>query len=155
MIEKVIFALTASRNNHDIVYNRTILKMLYEVLGIVRVVNPSTANKEAKELATTIGKLVIQNRGVVRKILPMGSKLLPKITKKDQEQHFQGYHFLMLFDSSAAVQSEILRTLKNDPRVIRSSIVKVNNAKQLDVASSLERSSGYNSILEKVSKDFI
>lgn len=129
--------------------------MLYEVLAIVRVVNPTAANKEAKELATTIGKLVIQNRGVVRKILPMGSKLLPKITKKDQEQHFQGYHFLMLFDSSAAVQSEILRTLKNDPRVIRSSIVKVNNAKQLDVASSLERSSGYNSILEKVSKDFI
>lgn len=129
--------------------------MLYEVLGIVRVVNPTAANKEAKDLATTIGKLVIQNRGVVRKILPMGSKLLPKITKKDQEQHFQGYHFLMLFDSSAAVQSEILRTLKNDPRVIRSSIVKVNNAKQLDVASSLERSSGYNSILEKVSKDFI
>lgn len=85
----------------------------------------------------------------------MGSKLLPKIMRKDQEQHFQGYHFLMLFDSSAAVQSEILRTLKNDPRVIRSSIVRVNNDKQLDVASSLERSSGYNSILEKVSRDFM
>lgn len=129
--------------------------MLYELVGIVRVVNPSAVNKEAKDLATTIGKLVIQNRGVVRKILPMGSKLLPKIMRKDQEQHFQGYHFLMLFDSSAAVQSEILRTLKNDPRVIRSSIVRVNNDKQLDVASSLERSSGYNSILEKVSREFM
>ncbi|QLG72664.1 hypothetical protein HG535_0D03720 [Zygotorulaspora mrakii] len=129
--------------------------MLYELVSIVRVVNPTSANKEAKELATTIGKLVIQNRGVVRRILPMGNKLLPRILKKDQEQHFQGFHFLMLFDSSAAVQSEILRTLKNDPRVIRSSIVKVKTNKQLDIASSVEKSSGYNSILEKVSKDFI
>lgn len=127
--------------------------MLYELVGIVRVLSPSVPSKEAKDLVTTIGKLVIQNRGVVRKILPMGNKLLPKIMKKDQEQHFQGYHFLMLFDSSAAVQSEILRTLKNDPRVIRSSIVRVKNDKQLDVASSLERSSGYNSILEKVNRN--
>lgn len=79
--------------------------------------------------------------------------MLPKIIKKDQEQHFQGYHFLMLFDSSAAVQSEILRTLKKDPRVIRSSIVKVDTSKQLDVASSIERAAGYSSILEKVKKD--
>lgn len=129
--------------------------MLYELVGIVRVLSPSTPSKEAKDLVTTIGKLVIQNRGVVRKILPMGNKLLPKIMKKDQEQHFQGYHFLMLFDSSAAVQSEILRTLKNDPRVIRSSIIRVNNDKQLDVASSVERSSGYNSILEKVNRNFM
>ncbi|QLQ78187.1 hypothetical protein HG537_0A04340 [Torulaspora globosa] len=127
--------------------------MLYELVGIVRVLSPSTPNKEAKDLVATIGKLVIQNRGVVRKILPMGNKLLPKIMKKDQEQHFQGYHFLMLFDSSAAVQSEILRTLKNDPRVIRSSIIKVKNEKQLDMASSVERSLGYNSILEKVNRN--
>ncbi|KAM3163498.1 Mitochondrial ribosomal small subunit component [Lachancea thermotolerans] len=127
--------------------------MLYELVSIVRVVNPLSANTEAKELATTIGKLIIQNRGVVRRVLPVGNKLLPKIIKKDQEQHFQGYHFLMLFDSSAAVQSEILRTLKKDPRVIRSSIVKVDTSKQLDVASSIERAAGYSSILEKVKKD--
>ncbi|CAR26082.1 hypothetical protein ZYGR_0E00610 [Zygosaccharomyces rouxii] len=129
--------------------------MLYELVGIVRVMNPLAANAEAKDLATTIGKLVIQNRGVVRKIVPMGNKLLPKIMKKDQEKHFQGYHFLMMFDSSASVQSEILRTLKNDPRVIRSSIAKMNTAKQLDVASSIERASGYNSTLEKISKNYM
>ncbi|SCU92185.1 LAFA_0F08614g1_1 [Lachancea sp. 'fantastica'] len=127
--------------------------MLYELVSVVRVVNPLAANAEAKELATTIGKLIIQNRGVVRRILPIGNKLLPKITKKDQEQHFQGYHFLMLFDASAPVQSEILRTLKKDPRVIRSSIVKMDTSKQLDVASSIERAAGYSSILDKVRKD--
>ncbi|GAV52062.1 hypothetical protein ZYGR_0AG00530 [Zygosaccharomyces rouxii] len=129
--------------------------MLYELVGIVRVMNPLAANAEAKDLATTIGKLVIQNRGVVRKIVPLGNKLLPKIMKKDQEKHFQGYHFLMMFDSSASVQSEILRTLKNDPRVIRSSIAKMNTSKQLDVASSIERASGYNSTLEKISKNYM
>ncbi|AQZ12388.1 MRP17 (YKL003C) [Zygosaccharomyces parabailii] len=128
--------------------------MLYELVGIVRVMNPLAANAEAKDLATTIGKLVIQNRGVVRKIVPMGNRLLPKIMKKDQEKHFQGYHFLMLFDSSAGVQSEILRTLKNDPRVIRSFIAKVKTDKQLDMAASIERASGYSSMLEKASKSY-
>lgn len=129
--------------------------MLYELVSIVRVMNPLVANAEAKDLATTIGKLVIQNRGVVRKIIPMGNKLLPKIIKKDQEKHFQGYHFLMTFDSSSSVQSEILRTLKNDPRVIRSSISKMDISKQLDVASSIEKATGYNSMLEKISKNYM
>lgn len=127
-------------------------KMLYELVGIVRISNPLSSSKEAKELATTIGKLIIQNRGVIRRIVPMGTRLLPKIIKQDQEQHFQGYHFLILFDSSAPVQSEILRTLKKDPRVIRSSIVRVDN-KQLDVSSSIERAAGYKSILDKLKSD--
>lgn len=129
--------------------------MLYELVGIVRVMNPLAANAEAKDLATTIGKLVIQNRGVVRKIVPMGNRLLPKIIKKDQERHFQGYHFSMMFDSSAGVQSEILRTLKNDPRVIRSFIAKVKTDKRLDVATSSERASGYGTLLEKASTNYM
>ncbi|CAH02519.1 Mrp17 [Kluyveromyces lactis] len=123
--------------------------MLYELVSIVRVSNPLAANAEAKELATTIGKLIIQNRGVVRKIVPMGNKLLPKIIKKDQEQHFQGYHFLMLFDSSAPVQSEILRTLKKDPRVIRSNIIKLSTHKKLDIPTSFERATGNLTSLSK------
>ncbi|CCE64173.1 hypothetical protein TPHA_0G03330 [Tetrapisispora phaffii CBS 4417] len=129
--------------------------MLYELVSIVRVVNPMTANREAKDLATTIGKLIINNRGVLRRIIPMGTRFLPKIMKTDQDRHFQGYHFMMLFDSSAAVQSEILRTLRNDPRVIRSSIVKVDTSKNLDVSSSIERATGYNSILERSNKSIL
>ena len=123
--------------------------MLYELVSVVRGSNPLAANAEAKELATTIGRLIIQNRGVVRKIVPMGSKLLPKIIKKDQEQHFQGYHFQMLFDSSAPVQSEILRTLKKDPRVIRSNIIRLNTDKKLDIPISFERAAGNVSSLNK------
>ncbi|CCD27434.1 mitochondrial 37S ribosomal protein bS6m NDAI_0K02430 [Naumovozyma dairenensis CBS 421] len=125
--------------------------MLYELIGIVRILDPVMRHKEAKDVVTTIGKLIIQNRGVVRSIIPMKDTFqLPKIMKKDQEHHFQGYRFMMLFDSSAGVQSEILRTLKKDPRVIRSSIVKVNMGKELDVASSLDKVAGYKSILQKV-----
>lgn len=65
---------------------------------------------------------------------------LPKVMTKDQEQHFQGCKFMMLFDSSTGVQSEILRTLKADPRVIRSMITKVTD-KRLAAESSLDKSS--------------
>lgn len=91
-----------------------------------------------KRVATTLGRLIIQNRGVVRKIQSMGNETLPKIMRKDQERHFQGHRFLMLFDSSAPVQSEILRTLKADPRIIRSYMQKVSD-KNLDPGSSLDR----------------
>jgi len=68
----------------------------------------------------------------------MGNETLPKIMRKDQEHHFQGHRFLMLFDSSSPVQTELLRTLKADPRIIRSYIEKVND-KHLDASSSLDR----------------
>ncbi|KAG0662984.1 mitochondrial ribosomal small subunit component [Maudiozyma exigua] len=122
--------------------------MLYELVGIVRTLNRTSQSTEAKELLTTIGKLILNNRGVIRKIVPMGQRQLPKIMKKDQEQHINGYHFLMLFDSSASVQSEILRTLKKDPRVIRSSIVKVDLEKRLTTPSSLHKAMGQDSVIE-------
>ncbi|SMN18879.1 similar to Saccharomyces cerevisiae YKL003C MRP17 Mitochondrial ribosomal protein of the small subunit [Maudiozyma saulgeensis] len=122
--------------------------MLYELVGIVRTLNRASQTTEAKELLTTVGKLILNNRGVIRKIVPLGQRQLPKIMKKDQEQHINGYHFLMLFDSSAAVQSEILRTLKKDPRVIRSSIVKVDLEKRLNTPSSLHKALGQDSVIQ-------
>ncbi|KAL3241076.1 mitochondrial 37S ribosomal protein bS6m [Nakaseomyces bracarensis] len=117
--------------------------MLYELVAMVRILQPKhNMQQEAKELATTIGRMIIENRGVVRKIMPMGKSMLPRVVTKDQERHFQGYQFMMLFDSSIPVQSQILRTLKKDPRVIRSSIIKVNMDKELTALSSLEKSQG-------------
>lgn len=112
--------------------------MLYELVATARVANPNFHFLEAKEVASTIGRLIIQNRGVVRKVQSLGRADLPKIISKDQERHFQGHRFLMLFDSSTSVQSEILRTLKADPRVLRSLIVKVND-KRLANSTSLNR----------------
>lgn len=113
--------------------------MLYELVAIARITNPSAVHAEAKELATTIGKLIIQNRGVVREISSLGARPLPKLMKKAGETHFQGSHFLMLFDSSSAVQREILRSLKDDPRVIRANLVKVDHSDNLNPGSSMSR----------------
>ncbi|ODV85793.1 hypothetical protein CANARDRAFT_232695 [[Candida] arabinofermentans NRRL YB-2248] len=113
--------------------------MLYELAAIARITSPLAVHAEAKELASTIGKLVIRNNGVVREIVSLGAKPLPKIIKKASEKHFQGSHFVMLFDTSAPVQREILRSLKNDPRVIRSNLIKVDDASNLNAGSSVSR----------------
>ncbi|GMM45508.1 mitochondrial 37S ribosomal protein YmS16 [Pichia kluyveri] len=113
--------------------------MLYELVAIARVNNPNFVHAEAKALSSTIGKLVINNKGVVREIVSLGCRPLPKIMTKAGERHFQGSHFLMLFDSSSAVQREILRSLKNDPRVIRSNLVRVDDTNDLNPGSSYSR----------------
>lgn len=113
--------------------------MLYELIAISRVSNPVHVHTEAKALASTIGKLVINNKGVVREVVSLGFRPLPKIMTKAGEQHFQGSQFLMLFDSSSAVQREIIRSLKNDPRVIRVNILKVDDKVNLNPGSSYTR----------------
>lgn len=128
--------------------------MLYELIGLVRITNSNAPKLEAKRIVFHNRETDYSKQRCGEDIVPMGIRYLPKIMKKDQEKHFRAYHFLMLFDSSAAVQSEILRTLKKDPRVIRSSIVKVDLDKQLDRASSLHRSLGKKSILELVNEDY-
>lgn len=113
--------------------------MLYELIAIARVSNPLERHAEAKALASTIGKLVINNKGVVRQIASLGCRPLPKIMTKAGEKHFQGSQFLMLFDSSSAVQREIIRSLKNDPRVIRVNLLRVNDKVDLNPGSSYSR----------------
>lgn len=113
--------------------------MLYELIAIARVSNPSFIHEEAKALASTIGKLVINNKGVVREVKSLGCRPLPKLMSKAGERHFQGSHFLMLFDSSSAVQREIIRSLKNDPRVIRVNLLRVDDSVDLNPGSSYSR----------------
>ena len=122
--------------------------MLYELVGIVRTLDRVKPAQETKELLSTTGKIILNNRGVIRKIIPMGQRQLPYIMKREQKQYINGYHFLMLFDASAAVQSEILRTLRKDPRVIRCSIVKVSMDKSLNTPTSLHRAVGLDSVVE-------
>lgn len=113
--------------------------MYYELFAIARILDPVQANKEAVKIALTVGKLIINNRGVIRDITSLGPKPLPKIISKEQERHFQGYHFTIGFDSSAAVQQQLLRTLRRDPRILRSSIVKNDMTKKLNCGTTFER----------------
>ncbi|GMM28605.1 mitochondrial 37S ribosomal protein YmS16 [Martiniozyma asiatica (nom. inval.)] len=109
--------------------------MLYELAVIARVSSPTQKLFEAQNIASTVGKLVINNKGVVREIVNLGVRPLPKIMKTATERHFEGSHFLMLFDSSEGVQKEIMRSLKNDPRVIRTNLLR---KKDWDVSSYKE-----------------
>lgn len=107
--------------------------MLYEIVGIARAVGPAPA-QETQSIIRTIGKLIINNRGVVRKIENMDIRPLPKIMKKNRQSFIVGSHFYMQFDASPGVQSEVFRTLRVDPRMIRSTIVKVGGDSLRDLA---------------------
>ncbi len=54
---------------------------------------------------------------------------------KHQQSHFEGYHFLIQFDSSPKVQNEILRTIQNDPRIIRAGIFNLAKKDFLSLSS--------------------
>lgn len=120
------------------------IKMYYELMAISRISDPLNVSKEAMKITSTIGKLILNNRGVIRDITSMGPRHLPKVMIKDQERHFQGYHFLMSFDVSSKVQEELLRTLKKDPRILRANITKQDLRKKLNPSTSYERA--FNSI---------
>lgn len=113
--------------------------MYYELFAISRITDPLKTNKEAVKIVGTLGKLILNNRGIIRGITCIGPKTLPKIISKDQERHFQGYHFMMGFDCSSAVQQELLRTLRRDPRVLRSNIIRQDMTRKLNVGASFER----------------
>ncbi|CAN6659051.1 small ribosomal subunit protein bS6m [Trichomonascus vanleenenianus] len=95
--------------------------MLYEVVGIVRY---AAHNADVMEVCRHVGKLIVNNRGVIREINNMQLRPLPKIVNKDRQSHILGHHFSMKFDSSAGVQREVVRALRNDPRVLRCLLVK-------------------------------
>lgn len=114
-------------------------KMYYELFAIARIQDPVAMSKEATKVASTVGRLILNNRGLVRNITSLGPRPLPKIITKDREQHFQGYNFVMAFDSSSAVQQELFRTLRRDPRILRCSIIKIDLSKKLNASTSHEK----------------
>ncbi|EER30809.1 mitochondrial 40S ribosomal protein MRP17 [Candida tropicalis MYA-3404] len=113
--------------------------MYYELFAIARITDPLNVSREASKIASTVGKLILNNRGVIRDISSLGARPLPKIISKEQERHFQGYHFIMGFDCSPNVQTQLLRTLRRDPRILRSSIMKHDLTKNLNPGTSIEQ----------------
>lgn len=111
--------------------------MYYELFAIARITDPRVIEREASKIATTVGKLILSNRGVIRDIHAIGQRPLPKIMTKEQERHFQGFQFLMGFDCSSKVQTQLLRTLRSDPRILRANIIKRDLAHNLNPMLSI------------------
>ena len=48
--------------------------MYYELFAIARITDPLNTAKEATKIASTVGKLILNNRGIIRDITSLGSK---------------------------------------------------------------------------------
>ncbi|KAF4119797.1 NADH dehydrogenase [Geosmithia morbida] len=101
------------------------VRMLYELVGIVR---PGSLS-EVKEIAHTIGSLVLKNGGVVRGISNWGVFSLPRPISIHQMKHTHGHYFVMRYDSSTRVHQEVRSTLRLEPRMIRAGHVKLGDGK--------------------------
>lgn len=110
--------------------------MRYELVGIARAIkNDADIFQETKDIIRSIGKLIINNRGVIRKIENMQIRQLPKIMNKNRKSYIVGSHFYVQFDSSPGVQSQVLRSLRMDTRMIRSTIVKAGGDSLKDLSN--------------------
>lgn len=50
---------------------------------------------------------------------------MPRPTRKHQATHTHGHYFVMRFDAPTATQEMVKRTLGLDPRMVRFSVVRV------------------------------
>ncbi|RLV90817.1 37S ribosomal protein MRP17 mitochondrial [Spathaspora sp. JA1] len=113
--------------------------MYYELFAIARIVDPVNKNRDAKRIATTVGRLILANRGIIRDITSIGDRPLPRILTKDQERHYQGFQFTIGFDCSSNVQVQLLRTLRQDPRILRANIIKHDTHGKFNPGTSMQQ----------------
>ncbi|KAJ3479584.1 hypothetical protein NLG97_g8287 [Lecanicillium saksenae] len=99
--------------------------MLYELIAIVRPGNLT----EVKEIATTVGSTILRNGGVVRGLANWGVFSLPKPISVHQMKHHHGHYFVMRYDASSKLHSEIRNVMRLEPRMIRASHVKLGDGK--------------------------
>ncbi|KAI9894348.1 MAG: hypothetical protein M1814_003104 [Vezdaea aestivalis] len=95
--------------------------MLYELVAIVRPGDLAAV----KGVARATGSYILNNGGVVRGITNWGPFSLPKVVRSHQAKYTHGHYFVMQFDSSPKVQTDIRTTMKADPRMIRCAVVKM------------------------------
>ncbi|GMM40174.1 hypothetical protein FOG51_00547 [Hanseniaspora uvarum] len=94
--------------------------MLYELRAILRTPKllGQKRHADAKAFCENLGKLVLNNRGVVRKIENNGLFQFQNLIRKHGEYFFEGYKVTLLYDCSPIVQQQIKTNLSTDPRVI-------------------------------------
>ncbi|KAK7935012.1 mitochondrial 37S ribosomal protein YmS16 [Apiospora marii] len=106
--------------------------MLYELIGIVRPGNLA----EVKEIVSTTGALILRERGVIRGLSNWGVFSLPRAVSAHQMRHSTGHYFAMRYDASVDTQKSVSKVLRNDPRMIRHTSVKLGDGK-LDTMSRI------------------
>lgn len=72
---------------------------------------------------------MLRNGGVVRSVDNWGVFALPRAVSKHQQMHHNGHYFAMRYDASTEAQGIVRSTMNLDPRVIRSTSVKLGDGK--------------------------
>ncbi|XBW37148.1 hypothetical protein QEN19_002726 [Hanseniaspora menglaensis] len=94
--------------------------MLFELITVVR--TPKLLGhkryQDAKTFCENLGKLILNNRGIIRKIENNGLLQFQDLKKKHGETFFEGYKVTMLYDCSPVVQTQVMNNLVKDPRVL-------------------------------------
>ncbi|KOS20999.1 37S ribosomal protein MRP17 [Escovopsis weberi] len=85
-------------------------------------------------IAVTVGSLVLRNGGVIRGLSNWGVFALPKPVSVHQMKHTHGHYFVMRYDASAQVHSDVRTTLRFEPRMIRTGHVKLGDGKLETIA---------------------
>lgn len=75
------------------------------------------------------GQLVLKQGGVIRSVDNWGVFTLPRAVSRNQMLHHNGHYFAMRYDASTRTQEEVRSTMRLDPRVIRSTSVKLGDGK--------------------------
>jgi small subunit ribosomal protein S6 len=77
----------------------------------------------------TAGSLILQQKGVIRSIANWGVFALPRAVSRNQMRHYNGHYFVMRYDAAVQTQEQVRQTLALDPRVVRSTSVKLGDGK--------------------------
>lgn len=72
---------------------------------------------------------MLRQGGVIRDIANWGTFTLPKPVSRHEMRHTRGHYFVMRFDAGVRTQDEISRNLRLDPRMIRTSSVKLGDGR--------------------------
>ncbi|KAJ1915883.1 hypothetical protein IWQ60_008296 [Tieghemiomyces parasiticus] len=97
---------------------------LYELLCISSR-NIATAN--ARDLVKMSALTVLDRGGVVRGFTNFGIRVLPHRIKRHQQYFEEGRYWLMHFDCNPLVLTELTKSLRLDPRVLRHNVLKLDN----------------------------
>lgn len=75
------------------------------------------------------GSLVLREGGVIRAIDNWGVFTLPRAISRHQQLYHNGHYFVMRYDAGMKTQEEVRDIMRLDPRVIRSTSVKLGDGK--------------------------
>ncbi|WVO17786.1 ribosomal protein S6 [Cryptococcus depauperatus] len=117
---------------------------LYELFCIA-VHNP-VSSVNLRGIVNNVSTQVHQSGGVVRDLKNLGLNLtLPQRMWRMRQFYTKGDHFTMAFDSSPVVLKRINETLRNDPSIIRWTVLK-RASKLKDLANPRHPSVDFNEI---------